>query len=272
MEICTLHASYQPLADCTLPRFKHSTIRGALGHQLRRLMCIRRSTNCTNCPLVRDCPYVETFDNSPLHGEFLPTIISCQNQTTDWHPGQELPVRVSLIAQASRHAPYFALALENMAQDGLGKQRHPFGLRKGIELRSDPLLATEHPAAAYRLQFHSPLRAKAGNRLAKTMDLLKITQLAQRRLQAIAEYSQQPLQLDSVEHPAQEISQSLRWLDIARYSNRQHEKMKFGGFVGTLDYQDPSGATARVLASAAKVHIGKQISFGYGHFSQEVLQ
>ena len=65
----------------------------------------------------------------------------------------------------------------------------------------------------------------------------------------------------------QTVESQLRWWDVPRYSNRQHTKLKMGGFVGSALYQGAALAEFLPLLIAGEIlRLGKGTSFGLGKY------
>ncbi|UCZ57700.1 CRISPR system precrRNA processing endoribonuclease RAMP protein Cas6 [Desulfurispirillum indicum] len=271
MQIVSFSTCLKAKQNSILPQYKFSTLRGALGHGLRRVICIKRRAQCQDCSLLQHCPYTTIFDNSATQTEFLPLVCYSGNEQTEFQAGDTLPVHITLMGHAAAHSAYTLLALQEMASQGLGKDRQPFTIGDPPPyLQQVELFGETLPAGTYRMHLQSPLRSKSGSRLTTDLDLPKILQLAVKRVQTLYDSQQQPApHLTQVMPDAREISRNLRWLDIGRYSNRQATKMKLGGFVGSMEFSDPTGAAASLLAAVAKIHIGKQTTFGYGKIELE---
>jgi len=62
----------------------------------------------------------------------------------------------------------------------------------------------------------------------------------------------------------------LRWHDWERYSTRQEEKMKLGGFMGRIDFSGDFAPFWGYLVLGEIVHVGKGSSFGLGKY--EILR
>ena len=62
----------------------------------------------------------------------------------------------------------------------------------------------------------------------------------------------------------------LRWYDWERYSTRQEEKMKLGGFMGRIDFSGDFAPFWGYLVLGEIVHVGKGSSFGLGKY--EILR
>ena len=58
----------------------------------------------------------------------------------------------------------------------------------------------------------------------------------------------------------------LRWHDWERYSTRQEEKMKLGGFMGRIDFSGDLAPFWLYLSLGEIVHVGKGSSFGLGKY------
>ena len=66
------------------------------------------------------------------------------------------------------------------------------------------------------------------------------------------------------------VENRLSWFDWKRYSNRQERRMLMGGMVGSLAYEEKLRGFLPLLEICAKVHLGKNTSFGLGKIrSQE---
>jgi hypothetical protein len=123
----------------TLPRYHGSLLRGAFGHALRLAACaMGPSQPCVTCRLRRACVYTrlfETFveDEPPpfLHG--LPTsprpyVFEPLGAASAVAAGGLLEFDLLLIGQAVDLQAYVLLAVERMAERGLGRDRHRFKL------------------------------------------------------------------------------------------------------------------------------------------------
>jgi len=61
------------------------------------------------------------------------------------------------------------------------------------------------------------------------------------------------------------ISESTRWLEWGRFSQRQGRSMRLGGWVGRVEYGAVPGGLIPLLRAAAFAHFGKNATFGLGH-------
>ncbi len=124
--------------DAWLPRFKGSTIRGALGWAFKRVVCIRADGNCACCLVRSTCSYPYVFETPPPAD--VPTF---RGQRTAPHPyvleppleekehyapGETLTFGLLLLGRALTYLPYLILAVEQAGRRGLGRGHARFAL------------------------------------------------------------------------------------------------------------------------------------------------
>ena len=56
------------------------------------------------------------------------------------------------------------------------------------------------------------------------------------------------------------------WQDWERYSSRQDQRMKFGGFIGSVTYQGRLNPFMPFISLGEIIHIGKNTTFGLGKY------
>ncbi len=59
---------------------------------------------------------------------------------------------------------------------------------------------------------------------------------------------------------------NLIWVDWERYSNRQEEKMKMGGFTGSAAFGGDFEEFSQLILIGEQIHVGKGTSFGLGKY------
>ena len=59
---------------------------------------------------------------------------------------------------------------------------------------------------------------------------------------------------------------NLHWYDWERYSNRQHQRMPFGGFVDQISYTGNITEFLTLLGLGQYIHVGGKTSFGMGKY------
>lgn len=112
-----------------LPRFKGSTLRGALGIALKRASCALRRQECASCLLAERCVYCRIFetvrsgDDKPGRGAPHPfALVPPMTTRTDFAPEEQLRFSLLLFGDAVRDLPYLIYAVEQMGRKGLGRK------------------------------------------------------------------------------------------------------------------------------------------------------
>ncbi|WP_322797781.1 CRISPR system precrRNA processing endoribonuclease RAMP protein Cas6 [Thermoflexus sp.] len=161
-------------APVALSPFPGLTLRGALGHTLRRIVCATRMPACAPCPLRFSCAYPVLFEPyaPPDHPEAvryarLPTPFTLEvpfdppadrfakPAPLSLSPGDHLSFGLTVIGRAREHLPYYLYAIMEMARRGLGGPHQPFRLaRAEMHTPSGPRVIYEegspmdHPPAS----------------------------------------------------------------------------------------------------------------------------
>lgn len=65
----SLDITCQFTSPAQLPLFKGSTLRGALGHSLKKVSCALRRQECDSCLLSNSCAYALIFATEALSGD-----------------------------------------------------------------------------------------------------------------------------------------------------------------------------------------------------------
>ncbi|HCZ48770.1 MAG TPA: CRISPR-associated protein Cas6, partial [Gammaproteobacteria bacterium] len=113
-----------------LPDYAGSMWRGALGHSLRRTVCVTGERHCPDCLLYRSCIYPYVFDTPPPerteklrkypaapHPFVIEPWPGCRNVA----PGEAFGVDLVLIGRGRSQLAYFIEALRRAGQSGIGK-------------------------------------------------------------------------------------------------------------------------------------------------------
>jgi hypothetical protein len=121
-----------------LPSNGASSLRGAFGMALKRLVCVHTERKeCAGCPVEERCAYPYLFETRAAAGEAgtrgfedlpRPYVIRSGLGEQFVLPGDTLTWSVTLIGRAIEHLPYFALAWQEMGQRGIGSERGRFQL------------------------------------------------------------------------------------------------------------------------------------------------
>lgn len=302
LQLARFRLDFAVIEAIRLNEFAGSQLRGAYGHAQKAMVCMTRQPDCKPCPLYRSCAHAEIFETPPPpEGHRLQKFSQVPNPYVIepppmgqrcYQPGEVLSFHYVLMGRALRHLPLvvhaWRRALRRQAGVGGGSAElvgvsylPPSGdeqaLLDGDELQS-PVLQPVRSAPtgpAVRLRFTTPLRlqkeAKIQGQAMTARDLL--IGLA-RRYWLMAEFHQGAMPtVDFKALAAQaetvQLDSHLQWRDWTRYSSRQQQEMKLGGVVGEVELLGDLGPFADLLAVGQWLHLGKNASFGLGHYRLE---
>jgi hypothetical protein len=285
----------------TPPRFgafPGSAWRGALGHALKRTVCVTRERLCRACALYGSCLYPYFYDTPPPPGA-----AKMRRYETTPHPfvlepgeagAESYVLDFVLIGQANRHLAVFLHALRQAAAGPRGvsgnrltlatlEQEHPPGsggwqviFRDGGTLTPLPASTPAIPPVPARctIGILTPLRVKRnGHHVGPTdfrfADLFGA--LLRRISMLTAFHTDRPLEADfrALMEAARNIPAVCRltWQDLPRYSHRQHAAMKLGGVVGRIELQDTDLSPFwPYLWLGCFVHAGSAATMGLGRY------
>ena len=259
-------ARFRAKAPVRLSAFPGSAWRGALGHALKRAVCMTRLPQCRKCPLYHSCAYPYFYDTPPPPGT-----AKMRRYETAPHPfilepgeggGEDYTLGFTLVGLANRHLALFIHALAKAAEGPKGVAGNQLIIiaveqevapgsddwrliyRPGASLEPLPPVWHKAPDAppACRLKLLTPLRVKREGRHVGP-DEFRFADLFGNLLRRVsmltAFHTDTPLETDfralmelarAIEAPCE-----LNWQDKTRYSNRQKTFMKMGGVLGQID-------------------------------------
>ncbi len=285
-----------------LPQFKGSTLRGALGHSLKRIACALRRQDCSTCLLSDSCAYASLFEikknilsetNTPRTAHRPhPYVINPPSESKRvYEPGDPFSFQIILFGKTNEYLPHLLYAVQEMGRSGLGSQKKTDGVfmvenvqQAGSTIFSGEKLEAKRPLEKLcldifpkvendkiALSFKTPLRLKYHNQLQDSLPFHIIIRTALRRYSSLeSAYGEKEIELDyrgifNLAEKVETIASSCQWHDIERYSNRQKRSMLFGGVLGNITYQGEGLAQFIPLLKYCEVtHLGKQTSFGLG--------
>ncbi len=288
------------------PWYTGSMLRGALGNSLRHAVCMMQGKDCPDCMLAGTCafPRLFTFVNAPENSQSAPMlpppfcIEAPQGARGDLAPGDTFRFTLKLFAYAADYLPYFIHAFKLAGERGMGRgiaegkgRLSLCDVRQGdvsiydaeserllphkAEDLSLPRLGDSHVTGMVSVELRTPLRFKQANHLAAELDFPLLVRLILRRVANLEALEGRSFRLPPAEFAAlRETAATVRseathlhWHDWRRYSGRQNTAMQLGGLMGRVSYTGPLAAFAEYLDFAARVHLGKQTSFGLGALS-----
>ncbi len=286
-----------------LPAYAGSAWRGALGHSLRRTVCVTRLPTCAGCLLIGSCAYPYVFETPPP-----PQAQKMRRYNAAPHPfvlemptpeetggGVPYPLGLVLFGRGNQYLPYLVHALQQAGEEGLGSARTPFHLdqvwqqtgspdswewvyRPGDALRAQPPQVPMPPEMPQKVRLHleTPLRIKRDGHFVgpDNFDLRDLFGSLLRRISMLTYFhTDTPLKTDfaglmTAARRVPRPSTALRWQDWTRYSSRQGTTMEMGGLLGTVDL-DMTGMEPfwPYLWLGQWTHAGKGTSMGLGRYA-----
>ena len=289
-----------------LPAYAGSAWRGALGHALKRTVCVTGARHCPDCLLYRSCVYPYVFETPPPEraGKLRkypaaphPFVIEPWPACREVAPGAAFGVDLVLIGRGQAQLAYFIEALRRAGRGGVGQggaqgagryalarveQQTAAGWQTiytaGGRLESLPAqtpVLPPPPAGPVRVELSTPLRLRVAEDLvtAERLRFRDFFAALLRRLSLLSYFhTDTPLDTDfrALVQAADAVpieDADLRWHDWTRYSSRQDALLQMGGLVGTFVL--PSAALAPFwpyLWLGQWTHAGKGAVMGLGRY------
>jgi len=299
----------------SLPAYPGSTIRGALGWAIRKTSCPEGlwEEDCKNCNHLETCVYPFLFKtlSKPEHRGFMrkyenpppPFIISIPTHTkTVYKKDDPLSFELTLFGEANKFLPIFLLAVQRMAEDGLGSERGNLEVlaldalyedgsfmeiytpernkltNANNKYAFDTFLSFSFPCDLVILRFLTPLRLHFADQQEETSSenrkrivdfpppfSLLITRILERTV-LIARYY---CEAESENDP--DFSDLVRQTEAVKILRSQLELVSFHretlkGLLGSIAYSGELTPFLPLLKAGEHIHIGKATSFGLGKY------
>lgn len=292
---------------CSLPSV---TLRGAFGLALKRVVCHFKMTEnkfCTECMLRVRCPYSLIFDGLPPSDrkmlrlyEFAPQPFLFRDVEVKAENPPSLTFTIRLFGPAIDLFPYVVVAVEQMLQKGLGRQRAGFTLvqvqdgehviyRNGRS-RIDPpkvnildpyqvLTPEDADAQTVRIGLTSqaPVHIRTAGKFNTRPGFGDLIRSGLRRMKLMNHlYGDHddfwPTELVGLAEKVQIVRQEFKPWAIDRFSGRQQRKVPLTGVFIDGEYGGCAPSLGRFLAAVSTIHVGKYCGFGMGQINVEVLK
>jgi hypothetical protein len=218
-----------------------------------------------------------------------------QTEKMEFEAGHGIACDLILFGEANTALPYFVYAFEQMGRIGIGKRmngkRGRFTLeavktgRKTLYAKTDRKLDLASPVEelnlpdpeesednrfSLRVRLETPLRLKFKNEIRADLPFHILVRAMLSRTSSLLNTwgdGEPDLDYKGLIERAGDVritANTLKWFDWKRYSNRQERKMFMGGLLGSVTYEGNLNEYLPLLDFCAKVHIGKNTSFGLG--------
>lgn len=248
--------------------FVGSTLRGAFGYALKKVVCINPNFQCNDCFAVDNCLFYDFYERkNSVHSYRFSKALGSNNYDFS----------LFIFESAVDKLPYVLSAVHKMLQEiGLGAQRQNLKIKHILcneikvyeegkfNLKNAKIntIDADNPTSKVKLKLVTPLRIKHKNKIERnSIDLKQILQSTQNRLSELKNEEKIRLTFSS---RYKLVKSDLRFVDLSRYSNRQKTKMQFGGLTGEMIFDEVDEQTYQLLKIAELIGVGKQTVFGLG--------
>jgi len=255
-------------SDIKPPTFLGSTLRGAFGVALKRIVCINPSYKCDACFAKDECLFYEFYEEKNISHKYCFEFNLNQ---------RDFNFSLYLFEDATKKLPYVISALHKMLTEmGLTRERKKFEIDsikvnqkeiykdenfdlQGIELKE---FKPRDIKAPIKLEFLTPLRIKSsGKILSDKPTLNSLLNSIQNRL---SELKDEPKITLTFTPTYKEKEFFIKFKDQTRRSNRQKTSLQIGGIIGFIEYEEIDENSLILLQIGEIIGIGKQTSFGMG--------
>ena len=253
-------------SDVILPyKFIGSTIRGAVGNELKKVVCINPTRECKGCFAKDDCLY---FDMYEVENPKFRLKINLEGNVN---------FEILLFEELTQKIPYLVAAVYKVLKErGISKNRIKanqleikvndeiiYNGKNFKEIKKESLSFNINGfSPKIHLNISTPIRIKDNNKLVrKNLKLETLLRSIWHRFNRLKNRSFSKLPF---EPEYKLINKSLSFVDFTRYSNRQKTKMKLGGVIGFLDIEVDEDSY-KLLKIGEIIGVGKQVTFGFGN-------
>ncbi len=255
--------------------FIGSTLRGAFGVSLKKVVCINPSYSCEGCFAKDNCLYYDFYEQkNKAHQYRFDFNLNPKNYNFSLY----------LFEQATQKLPYVVSAIHKMlTEQGLGVNREKFEIDKitcnnktiykeGKFDLSDVAAQTFTPTTLNtkaKITLTTPLRTKYKGKLLTTTPPLEI--LIHSIHNRLCELTNKPKTRLTFTPTYKEQNATIKFTDQTRRSNRQKTKLQIGGITGDIKYDDIDEKSLIYLNLGEIIGVGKQTVFGMGKIAVNSL-
>ncbi len=297
MNWITLRVTFVAQDEGQLPPYLGSTVRGLIGHSLRRMVCPTPTVQCFTCSMAPTCEYANYFV-SPKNaaGSVNPFVLHVLTKgRTIWHKGDICEFDMTLLGVASEGASLIIQVLQQIENLGWGAARIPFKLIKISDAttnqliwyenmlwlknaRPKQLVCSERMTTLVFIHFPAPLRLQKSKQLITTPEFEDIIRAITRRAALISHaYTGYKLEWDDkaiLEEAAKVQTVSCSWERsyFKRYSmNQKNNNLEMDTITGFVCYQGNITPFTPLLEVGKVLHIGRNPTHGFGYYTIDYL-
>lgn len=255
------------------PFFIGSSVRGALGHALKSIVCIKDTAQCNGCEFAKSCVFFDFYQCKNVYHNFR----------FDFELGMpRYDFGIFLFGKEVENAPVILAALHKMlCEIGLKSSDKTLRFKEIFIFVNDefcfggkdsgnikmPLefgerFDTNDFATRVKIKLITPLRIKKNNVFVRDSSLEVgdiFRSIYQRKLAILGkERDKCPPFSGTI------TAKNLRYIELYRKSCAQKTAMNLGGLIGEIVIDDLDKDSYELLKIGELVGIGKQCSFGLG--------
>ncbi len=286
----------QIINDVKMPCSKVSALRGGMGEMLLRQNCVG-DRNCGLCRFNQSCVVMHTFYSympkkpSYVTGkESVGYLIECNDRKEEYPAGSDFKFYLILFGESIAFFNLFLQAFTHLGMEGIGKWKARFWIQEVRNSEGNPIVSKETvdmnqykienladyvfrrkgklaaKGKRYEMRFVTPFSMKYQKVYMQKFNSEALVKGAARRVQMLNYYMGQESEIpDFVEYP-QIIRQKVRRATVKRYSGAQDTAMVLHGIIGLLEFDEITEECLEFLIVGELLHIGKNISFGFGQY------
>ena len=249
--------------------FLGSTIRGALGVALKKVVCINPSFECNGCFAKENCLYYDFYESDFAKFRLKISLNS------------KLDFKIILFEEKIKEAPFLISAIYKAFKE-IGITKNRIKIDNFIILYNNQIVydgefrkfentAYEFKINNYQknftLKINTPIRIKQNGHFVKNdISLNTILRSINHRLAKLKNREIQKLSFTPI---YEEVYKNLSFKELIRYSNRQKTKMNLGGIMGEIIYKNVDEKSYELLKLGEIIGVGKQVTFGLGDIKVE---
>lgn len=220
---------------------------------------------------------------------------------TRFSPGEEIEFKLVLVGRAIDLLAYFVVAFQEAGRMGIGKGRGQYRLtrvetapwddrpvetvythtlrssiiKRDCTLRFPDLVKRAQVLATdgtVTLDFLTPTRIKDRGEWISRAEFGPLVRALLQRVSSLANFHcGEKWEYDfrgAIDRAAgvQLVEDGTHWDDWERYSSRQDQRVKLGGFIGPVTYAGDLAEFVPLLIAGSLVHVGKGTVFGNGQY------
>lgn len=283
------------------PDYAGSAIRGAFGRALRKTACMTHQEACPTCPLFRTCPYAAIFETpapathvlqkfsqvphpyvieAPAWGRHVSSVgdIFSFHVVLIGRARMQLPLIIYAMQRAFAHdVVKGSAALESVHVETVNGFQCIFSeeTRTIAEHQNDVAVLLSDKPRDVVLSFLTHLRLQNNGRPLGIREIEPgpFFNALVRRTSLLMEFHAEPIRPDftalALAAKGLQFRNELRWQNWTRFSSRQNQKMQLNGVTGRYTIEAVPSELQLFLRLGEWLHVGKNASFGLGHYTAD---